>query len=258
MLAAQNCHVYVLLVFKFGVIGGEVSIEVATRPDAALLNIMQLSIYLGFAHTRRLPGDAGKWLPKCLCNHRVGPQSELTYRSDSKHLIYSSQHLNSIEMPLQNFVRPDTGFAPATPGGEIVAFARSPTAPAELQSSVIVVDERDHEGVHIAARNLAEDFAQVTKVPSRPIIRSNDAHIDVPGSVAIVVGSVDSSPLVQRLGSNGKVDFSGIRGKWESFQTSLVQDPFDGCSWALVIAGSDKRGTIYGAYTLSKQIGVSP
>lgn len=181
-----------------------------------------------------------------------------TYRLDSKQLICSSRHLHSIEMPLQNFVRSHTGFAPATTDGEIVVFASSPTAPVELQSSVIVVDERDHEGIHIAARNLAEDFARVTKESPRPIIRGNDARIDVPGSVAIVVGCVDSSPLVQRLESNGKVDFSGIRGKWESFQTSLVHEPFDGCNWALVIAGSDKRGTIYGAYTLSEQIGVSP
>lgn len=161
-------------------------------------------------------------------------------------------------MPLQDFVRAQAGLSSATAGGDLVVFAGSPHAPVELQSSVIVVDERDHEGVHIAARNLAEDFARVTTGPPRPVVRSNDSRVDVPGSVAIVVGCVESSPLMQRLESNGKVDFSGIRGKWESFQSSLVREPFDGCTWALVIAGSDKRGTIYGAYTLSEQIGVSP
>lgn len=162
-------------------------------------------------------------------------------------------------MPLRNFERPHTGgFAPTTPEGDIVVFASSPEAPVELQSSVIVVDERDHEGVHIAARNLAADFARVTNGSPSPIVRSNDASIDVPGSVAIIVGCVQSSPLVQRLESSGKVNFSGIQGKWESFQTSLVHEPFDGCKWAFVIAGSDKRGTIYGAYTLSEQIGISP
>lgn len=161
-------------------------------------------------------------------------------------------------MPLHNFTRPHTEITPAAPHGDLVAFSRNSDAPVELQSSVIVVDERDHEGVHIAARNLAEDFARVTKGSPRPILRSNDARIDVLGSVAIVVGCVESSPLIQRLESTGKVDFTGIRGKWECFQTSLVHEPFDGCTWALVIAGSDKRGTIYGAYTLSEQIGVSP
>lgn len=144
------------------------------------------------------------------------------------------------------------------PGGDLVAFSGSPGAPVELQNSAIVVDERDHDGVHIAVRNLAEDFSRVTRGSPRPIIRSDGARIDVPGSVAIVVGCIESSPLVQRLEDTGKINCSGIRGKWESFQTSLIQDPFDGCNWALVIAGSDKRGTIFGAYTLSEQIGVSP
>jgi len=166
-------------------------------------------------------------------------------------------------MSFQNFERPHISLASVAPadGNLLVAFPRGgPQAtPVELQNSVIVVDERDHEGVHIAVRNLAEDFARVTKGPPRPIVRTNGARIDVPtGSVAIVVGCVESSPLVQGLETGGKMDFSGIRGKWESFQTGLVREPFDGCDWALVIAGSDKRGTIYGAYTLSEQIGVSP
>src|SRR5690606_25775486 len=37
-----------------------------------------------------------------------------------------------------------------------------------------------------------------------------------------------------------------------------VKDPFPGVNEALVIAGSDKRGTIYGIYGLSQLIGVSP
>ena len=35
------------------------------------------------------------------------------------------------------------------------------------------------------------------------------------------------------------------------------EDPLPGVTSALVIAGSDKRGTIYGIYDLSEQIGVS-
>ena len=34
--------------------------------------------------------------------------------------------------------------------------------------------------------------------------------------------------------------------------------PFEGVDRALVILGSDKRGTIYGLYSLSEHIGVSP
>lgn len=38
----------------------------------------------------------------------------------------------------------------------------------------------------------------------------------------------------------------------------MVDNPVGGCSRALVIAGSDPRGTIYGIYDISEQIGVSP
>lgn len=161
-------------------------------------------------------------------------------------------------MSFQNFERPPSDLLTAEPVSALVAFCGSPDAPVELQNSVVVVDEHDHEGVHIAVRNLAGDFGRVTGGPPRPIVRSDGGRIDVPGSVAIVVGCIESSPLVQSLETNGKLNSSGIRGKWESFQTSLVQDPFEGCDWALVIAGSDKRGTIFGVYTLSEQIGVSP
>ena len=44
---------------------------------------------------------------------------------------------------------------------------------------------------------------------------------------------------------------SKVRGQWESF----VIDVVDG---NLVVAGSDKRGTIYGIYEISQRIGVSP
>ena len=48
-----------------------------------------------------------------------------------------------------------------------------------------------------------------------------------------------------------KLDVSAIEGKWESYLIQTV----DG---NLVIAGSDKRGTIFGIYDLSEKIGVSP
>jgi hypothetical protein len=38
----------------------------------------------------------------------------------------------------------------------------------------------------------------------------------------------------------------------------LIQNPNSGTPWALVIAGSDRRGAIYGLYDVSEQMGVSP
>jgi hypothetical protein len=58
--------------------------------------------------------------------------------------------------------------------------------------------------------------------------------------------------------SSRAIDVSGVQGKWESFTSQVVKNPVPGCAKALVIAGSDPRGTIYGLYDVSEQIGVSP
>jgi hypothetical protein len=56
----------------------------------------------------------------------------------------------------------------------------------------------------------------------------------------------------------GKLDVAAIRGQWEAFLVEVIEQPLPGVDRALVIAGSDKRGTIYGIYEISQQIGVSP
>jgi len=56
----------------------------------------------------------------------------------------------------------------------------------------------------------------------------------------------------------GKLDVSAIKGKWEGWQVQTLRKPLPGVERALVITGSDKRGTIFGIYEMSEQIGVSP
>jgi hypothetical protein len=56
----------------------------------------------------------------------------------------------------------------------------------------------------------------------------------------------------------GKIDAEVIAGKWECFVITTVDNPLPGIDQALVIAGSDKRGTIFGIYEISEQVGVSP
>ena len=107
--------------------------------------------------------------------------------------------------------------------------------------AAIYVDAGDFAGVIRAATDLQADVQRVTGCT--PAI-THDAS-SLPAHV-IVVGSLEKSPIVKRL-----TDTSTIAGKWESFLIRTVPG-------ALVIAGSDKRGTIYGIYDLSEQIGVSP
>ncbi|KAH7094251.1 hypothetical protein FB567DRAFT_9 [Paraphoma chrysanthemicola] len=122
-----------------------------------------------------------------------------------------------------------------------------------LVNAPIVIDREDFEGIHIAAATLAEDIARVTGGKA-PTITPDQS----PSPCVIIVGSVQRSKLIQKLVSKGCIDFKLIEGKWETWCTALVNAPWNGCANALVICGSDKRGTIFGIYSLSEQIGVSP
>ncbi|OGM48831.1 hypothetical protein ABOM_003021 [Aspergillus bombycis] len=75
--------------------------------------------------------------------------------------------------------------------------------------------------------------------------------------LVIIAATVDSL-LVSRLEEEGKINVDDIRGKWETFRTVLIHSPLPGFKYGLVIVGSDKRGTMFGIYTLSEQIGKSP
>jgi hypothetical protein len=117
----------------------------------------------------------------------------------------------------------------------------------------IMLDTNDYPGVLIAAGNLRTDISRVTGV--LPVLQYNEPNQPI---VAILVGTLGRSSFIDRLVREHKIDVSGIAGKWESWLTQVVPSPFPGVSRALVICGSDQRGTIYGIYDLSENIGVSP
>lgn len=118
----------------------------------------------------------------------------------------------------------------------------------------IVIDSKDWPGVTRAGNDLANDFGLVTGTKGK-VATSATGLGNTP---VIIAGTVGKSPLIDSLASSGKIDVSAIKGKWESFSSQLVADPVEGVSSALVLAGSDKRGTIYALYDISEQIGVSP
>ncbi|APA09298.1 hypothetical protein SS1G_12083 [Sclerotinia sclerotiorum 1980 UF-70] len=79
-----------------------------------------------------------------------------------------------------------------------------------------------------------------------------------PSSTVLIVGTLTQSPLITQLISSGLIDPNPIRGKWEAFMSVIIQNPLPGIDKAMVIVGSDLRGTIYGLYDISEQAGVSP
>ncbi len=78
------------------------------------------------------------------------------------------------------------------------------------------------------------------------------------GAQAILLGTIGKDARIDALIASGKLDVSGVKGKWEAYVEQVVDHPAPGIDRALVIAGADRRGTIYGAYDISRRAGVSP
>ncbi|MDA3928859.1 MAG: hypothetical protein PF541_07845 [Prolixibacteraceae bacterium] len=74
----------------------------------------------------------------------------------------------------------------------------------------------------------------------------------------IIAGALGKSALIYKLVAQNMIDPKELEVKWKKFIIKTVKNPMPGIESALVIAGSYKRGTIYGIYDLSEQIGVSP
>ncbi|MDP4089951.1 MAG: glycosyl hydrolase 115 family protein, partial [Bacillota bacterium] len=74
----------------------------------------------------------------------------------------------------------------------------------------------------------------------------------------IIAGSIGSNDVIDSLISKGIIDVSAIENKRECYKIQVVEKPAAEVDKAVVIVGSDKRGTIYGIYHVSELIGVSP
>lgn len=116
---------------------------------------------------------------------------------------------------------------------EFINFKRSSISDVELTgtSDTITYDPLDWKGVKMAVENLRHDLKAVTGSANAPV----------------VVGTIGKSKLAKKYKQLSKE----LQGKWEQYLIFTDKGK-------LVILGSDKRGTIYGIYELSKQIGVSP
>jgi len=139
-----------------------------------------------------------------------------------------------------------------TPYIEYAASSGSFPIAANGDASPIYVDANDYAGVVRATHDLQSDIRRVTSLT--PTI----THAAPFPANVILIGTIGSSPVIDQLIQNKKIDVDAIRGKWESNLIQVVAKPLPGIASALVIAGSDKRGTIFGIYDVSEQIGVSP
>ena len=93
----------------------------------------------------------------------------------------------------------------------------------------------------MAIKNLQKDIAQVSG--NRPEI----LNISNGDRQTIIIGS-NESPFIKALFKTGKLEKEELNGKKEKYIIRTIDKPLEGIDRALVIAGSDKRGTIYGIY----------
>lgn len=110
----------------------------------------------------------------------------------------------------------------------------------------IVTDPADDPAVQRAARTLDQDIARVASSDKEAATR------------AVIIGTIGHNAIIDRLIAAHRIDTRAIDGRWEGFVQQVVDHPAPGIARALVVAGHDRRGAIYGSYDLSARIGVSP
>ncbi len=121
------------------------------------------------------------------------------------------------------------------------------------QVADVYVAPEDAKCVQIAAGLFAEDVERVTG--HKPVVKTDPAKL---GGQVVLAGTLGKSPVIDKLVADGKLDAKQLAGQWESFIITTVANPLPGVASALVIAGSDRRGTAYGVFEVSRGIGVSP
>ncbi|WP_086603921.1 glycosyl hydrolase 115 family protein [Streptomyces swartbergensis] len=117
----------------------------------------------------------------------------------------------------------------------------------------VFVDAADDPAVIRAAGDLVADVERVGGVGPRLL-----HTVPRRAELLVMVGTIGASPVIDRLVRRRRLDVSRVEGRWEASVTQVVDRPLPGVDRALVIAGSDRRGTVYGVYDTSERIGVSP
>ena len=121
------------------------------------------------------------------------------------------------------------------------------------KSSPLFIDSNDFPGVIRALKDLQSDIDKVTNHKPEIVYDKLPANKQI-----VIVGTYGKNSIIDQLVKSKKIDIKEIVGKWEAYTIQTVEKPFPGIDRALVIVGNDKRGTIFGIYDLSQQIGVSP
>lgn len=118
------------------------------------------------------------------------------------------------------------------------------------QAKPFILEETAYEGVKRIAAKVCEDVCRVSEVLPKMLSYEEVGAVD-----GVLVATVGKSAMLNQLEKDGVFISSDLTGLREVYRIDVVKI---GKAESLVIAGSDKRGTIYGLFAVSKAIGVSP
>lgn len=129
-----------------------------------------------------------------------------------------------------------------------------------------LIDGGAPSGIRKITEKVGKDLAAVFGAAPK-IVDLSSSEKDLSGIAFPILVYMDGkgatkASSVSKLEKKGLLDFSAIRGKREVYMHKVADLPegllLPGKSTAFVIAGSDKRGTVYGLFALSEMLGVSP
>ncbi|MCM1503326.1 MAG: glycosyl hydrolase 115 family protein, partial [Bacteroidales bacterium] len=128
-------------------------------------------------------------------------------------------------------------------------------------AATICYDATEAAVVKTAAELLASDIWKITG--QEPVLAGTDATQEgnlpkADSQYAVIAGTIGNSIWIDSMIKAGKIDVSSIEGGWEQYAIRLVNNPCKGLKKAIIVAGSDRRGTAYGLMEISRRIGVNP
>lgn len=116
-----------------------------------------------------------------------------------------------------------------------------------------IIHDDDRQGtMRLAAELVGRDLSALSGLPHQLAM-----SLDACGQRCVVIGTLDS-PLVQQAARLGRLDLAALRGQWERYVRVVLEPEGASGRQVLLIAGADRRGAIYGAVDMTRELGVSP
>lgn len=124
----------------------------------------------------------------------------------------------------------------------------------ETQITPILVDRSDAKVVKISSELLAKDINAITGRQPDVIFSENDTLSET----VIIAGTIGNSAVIDNLIKTKRLDVSPISHKWEASMIVTLTNVSEKIKKAVIVVGSDRRGTAYGLMDISRSIGISP